>query len=407
MHGEKTAGSNSSSDRGKRRHVMKKMWVLFAAVLTMFASSTVWAAGVPELINYQSLLYDDGGSLIPDGEISIKFRITDIEGTVLYEETQTTNVIGGAVSAMIGNGLDENGAPTGGLSMSVLVPGESRYLEVEVGDYPPQGAMEIVSVPYAMYAEEAMSISAGSLTINDFSEQLIQDLETELSESEVIATWNDLGQADGASGVGVQSGFIYSTSSDTQSVLQDLDTAISERDTRIDSVESSISQETTNRQSADQLLQQKIDEKVSKTGDDISGTVNLCGDLNVNCGGGLQVGGTDLPQAITQNQTDISINRGYFGGLKIIAWGSVAANGTLLYGYNVSVSKNQIAVYDIDFTNQPADANYLVLATCQEGGVGSCYAYVTGKTIGQFKVKTASNSPSQERPFDFVVFDLQ
>jgi hypothetical protein len=385
------------------------MLVMLAAVLTLFASATAtaWAAGVPELINYQSLLYDDGGNLVPDGEVSIKFRITDIEGDILYEETQTTNVIGGAVSAMIGNGLDENGAPTGGIPLSILTPDESRYLEVEVGDYPPQGAMEIVSVPYAMYAEQAMTVAAGSLKIEHFSEQLLQDLGTELSESGGVTTWDDLGQSDGASAVGVQSGFTYSTSSDTQGVLQDLDAAISGGDARIDSVEGSIALETTNRVSADQFLQQRIDEKVSKDGDDINGTINVCGDMNVNCGGGLQVSGTDLPQAITQNQTDININRGYFAGLKVIAWGSVAANGTLLNGYNVSVNKNLIAVYDIDFTSQPADQNYLVLTTCQEGGTGSCYAYVSGKAVDQFTVKTASNTPSQERPFDFLVLDLQ
>lgn len=401
---------------------MKRIFVMVAVVLLICVGTTSWGAPVPELINFQSLLYDDGGNVLQDGEVVIEFRITDIEGNILYQERQTTNVIGGAVSTMIGNGLDENGVPTGGIPLSTFEPGESRYLEVEVDGYPPQGAMEIVSVPYALYAEQAMTVAAGSLKIDHFSEQLLQDLGTEISASGGMTTWDDLGQASGASAVGVQTGFTYSGSTNIQGVLQDFDNAVSQQDSRIDAVEGTVAQEVVNRQaadaaetqsriSADETLQQQLDDKVSRNGDDIGGSVNICGDVNINCGGDLQVGATDVPQAIVQNQTNITSNRSYFAGLKIIAWGTVASNGTLLDGYNVSLSKNFTGMVDIQLTSPPSGQNYLIFATCQSGGVGPCFANSSAKNLNSFTIQTTAvvlqTVLLADRPFDFIVLDLQ
>ncbi|MFH1874102.1 MAG: hypothetical protein ABH859_02825, partial [Pseudomonadota bacterium] len=232
---------------------MKKTTILLI-VLSMAIVSYATKAGaetVPHYLNYQSLLYDDGGNLISDGPAGITFRITDSAGSTLFEEYQTLEVVNGAVSAIVGNGLDRNDAPVGGVPTSVLDPASSRFLEVTVDNFPPQGLYEIVSVPYSYYASEAASvanggvngaaIASGALTLDHFSASLLGDIATELAGSSTLATSTDLTNMQtefrsttGASAIGVTAGFVYSGANNVQDVLLDLDRAVQRRQAAVD-----------------------------------------------------------------------------------------------------------------------------------------------------------------------------
>lgn len=207
---------------------------------------------VPHLLHYQSLLYNDGGELLPDGKAEMKFRVLDTKEGVLYEELQSVEVVNGYASAMVGNGVDPStGAPTGGLSKELFSPDESRYLEVEVENYPASGPLEIVSVPYALYAEEAIAVRDGavdaealaleSVTLDHFAGGTVENIAAKLLEEnllqslvtreELISTYR---APQAATQIGVASGLVFSSQNDVQGVLRDFDRAIDQRQRNVD-----------------------------------------------------------------------------------------------------------------------------------------------------------------------------
>ena len=232
---------------------MKKVLFTILVVCVTILSTLPAIAGetsVPHFLNYQSLLYDDGGNLIPDGQANIIFRIVDANGNVLFDEYQTVNVVDGYVSAIVGNGVDANNAPIGGIPEGVLSPEESRYLEVTVDNYPPEGLMEIVSVPYSIYAEKAFTVADGSIDekaikngsikMTHLTDDLVEQLASEMETAGMVATPTDItnlqtgySSSAGATNIGVGSGFTYSSGENVEAVVRDLDQAILDRQTNI------------------------------------------------------------------------------------------------------------------------------------------------------------------------------
>lgn len=228
---------------------MKKVCfvLVFACLVFVFpVAGNASSPDVPHFLNYQSLLFDDGGNLIPDGESSLKFRIMDVSGGVLFEEQQKVNVVNGYVSALVGNGLDANNAPSGGLPVNIFAPEAQLFLEVTADNYPPEPMLEIVSVPYSIYAETAMAVADGSIgaaalkqniiTREHLKDDLIAQLADEMDTANLVATTTDLTNLQttysaptGSANIGVASGLNYSTGDNVQVVVRDLDTAIANR----------------------------------------------------------------------------------------------------------------------------------------------------------------------------------
>lgn len=241
-------------DKLLRRPNMKKLLVITPIIcIAMLLTSELGALVVPHYLNYHSRLYDDGGNLMADGSTGITFKISDPDGNILFEEYQTVNIVNGIVSALIGNGVDENNAPSGGIPPSVLTPDNSRYLEVTVDNYSPEGPLEIVSVPYAVYAEKAYSVADGSvngaslanksITMEHLTDDLISEIGNELSGGRTIATTADItnvqntySSTSGATNIGVTRNFNYSASNNVQEVLQDLDLAVRTRQVEIEAL---------------------------------------------------------------------------------------------------------------------------------------------------------------------------
>lgn len=226
---------------------------IIGCCVILVATNVVSAAAkkVPQFLNYQSLLYDDGGNLISDGETNLTFRIMDANGSVLFEEYQTVNVINGYVSAIVGNGLDANNAPVGGIPVEILSPSNGTfYLEVTADGYPPEAGMEIVSVPYSMYSQEALTVadnSIGSGALKNsiiershLTNDLISQLADEMGTGGMVATPTDItnlqtsySSSDGATNIGVSGSLNYSTGTNIQTVVQDLDHAVLDRQNNI------------------------------------------------------------------------------------------------------------------------------------------------------------------------------
>lgn len=135
-------------------------------------------------------------------------------------------------------------------------------------DFPPESGLEIVSVPYSLYAEKALGVSDGgvsgaaiarkSITMDHLADGFVEQFAGEMTGGVAIATVTDLSSlqttyrsTSGASSIGVSSGFVYSGSNNVQQVLQDIDRAVQHRQASIDT-------EATTRQAADTTLQTNI-----------------------------------------------------------------------------------------------------------------------------------------------------
>jgi len=389
---------------------MKKLIAGMLAVTVMAVAGMVHAAQVPPLINFQSVLYDDAGAAIPDGASDVSFSITDVNGDVLYQETQTLDVVHGLVAAMVGNGLTSNGSPTGGIPLDVFETDGGRYLEVNVDGYQPQATMEIVSVPYALYATKALgavensidgnAIQPGAITAEHFSSDALQELGGALVTSGGMVSNDSLKQVTAAETIGVRPGFSYSGSSNIQGVLTDLDRIMATRnaqmDTKVTNLQQQITNEATARTSGDSGLQSQINSSSTRI-------TNVEGHV------------TNVENRVTVVENNINVFNGFFNGGKICAWGHAnfesgggSSNTELLYGSGASVSVASTNKALVTFDESCSDGRYMVLIngvhTFNHNGTPDVHpAQVRNRIAGSFEVIDLNSLST----FDFLVIGEQ
>ena len=157
----------------RRRTMTLGLAVLSVMVGVMAVAVLLWAAGsagaspptgplaqggAPLLLNYQGRLADPTTTLPkPDGPYTITFKIHDAEtgGSLIWSETQVVTVTRGLFNVLLGSST--------ALSVSDF-DGTSRWLELEIDEETLSPRVRMVSVPYAIQAEEAKN--AWSLTGN-------------------------------------------------------------------------------------------------------------------------------------------------------------------------------------------------------------------------------------------------
>ncbi len=250
---------------------MKQIILIVTMMLLFCPIASAKQTTVPNVLAYQSVLYDDGGNPIDDGETDIIFRILNHDGDILFEENQRIDIIRGSVSAIIGDGEDVDGAPAGGIPSQIFETDNPIYLEVEAGEIPPTDPMEIVSVPYSMVAGSVVeggvnskAIRNRSIRYEDLSKNLIQNLSSEggfVSRDGLDKIYRE---PEAASRIGVERVFNYSGANDLQGVLRDLDRAVKTRELKINTLvesssilEKAISDETLARINADSAHKNK------------------------------------------------------------------------------------------------------------------------------------------------------
>ena len=109
----------------------------------------------PRTFNYQAILRDVNGLIMSNEAVVIKVRIIDAQDAEIYSETHdtTTNELG-MVSLMTGEGI------TSYELSSVDWSKGPYYLEITLNDVL-IGSSPLLSVPYALYAEEAANAFSG------------------------------------------------------------------------------------------------------------------------------------------------------------------------------------------------------------------------------------------------------
>lgn len=101
---------------------------------------------------------------------------------------------------------------------------------------------------------------------------------------------------------------------------------------------------------------------------------------------------------------------GIFDENRIVAWGRVAANGTLQNGEGATVARVAVGAYQITFDSPLPNATYAVFLTCQRSpGRDSFAPYYYGETTALFNVEinegdngTAANV-RRDGAFSFMV----
>ncbi|MBN2729530.1 MAG: hypothetical protein JXR53_09935, partial [Bacteroidales bacterium] len=139
--------------------MIKLFSVLFAVLLTasVFAQS-------PEKMSYQAVIRNSSDVLVTNTQIGMEINIRQgsVSGTVVYTETQTpTTNANGLVSIEIGGGIGFN---------SIDWSAGPYFIETKTAVVPPlttytiTGTSQLLSVPYALHAKTAESVSG---TINE------------------------------------------------------------------------------------------------------------------------------------------------------------------------------------------------------------------------------------------------
>ena len=84
---------------------MKKVTLFFAAIILIALASNIFAQGIPETINYQGILKDAAGAVVPNGDYSLTFKLYDVEsgGSSIWSETKLLTVVSGIVNTRLGS----------------------------------------------------------------------------------------------------------------------------------------------------------------------------------------------------------------------------------------------------------------------------------------------------------------
>ncbi len=132
---------------------MKKLFLPAALIAVLF---NLAMAQVPQAMNYQAILRDAQGNILPNTSACLRFTINDSvnPGTPVYQEVHTTIITNqfGLFTTQIGLGT-----VTLGTFANIAWATGNKYLLVELdvtctGTYQTMGQTQLISVPYAFYA---------------------------------------------------------------------------------------------------------------------------------------------------------------------------------------------------------------------------------------------------------------
>ena len=144
---------------------MKRIFAILSAVLL---TTTLWAQS-PEKMSYQAVVRDAIDNLVTNTDVSMQISIlqSSTDGTAVYVETQTPSTnANGLVAIEIGNGTEVTGDFT-----IIDWANDTYFIKTETDpsggtDYTITGTSQLLSVPYALHAKTAETIT-GTITETD------------------------------------------------------------------------------------------------------------------------------------------------------------------------------------------------------------------------------------------------
>ena len=147
---------------------MKRIYTLIAALLL----STISFAQAPEKMSYQAVVRDAGGALVSDAAVGMRISIlqSTTTGTAVYVETHSpTSNENCLVSIEIGTGN------TSGDFSTIDWSAGPYFIKTETdptggSNYTISGTSQLMSVPFALHAKVAESVSSPVYSIGHSSE---------------------------------------------------------------------------------------------------------------------------------------------------------------------------------------------------------------------------------------------
>jgi hypothetical protein len=137
---------------------MKIFYTFLIGLIALVAN-----AQAPQGFNYQATVRNNAGALMTNASVQLKFSILQdtATGTVVYSESQTKTTDGlGQVSTVVGQGT----ALTG-IFAAINWGTGTHFLAIELNTgngFVAMGTTQLLSVPYALYANSAGSTSGSS-----------------------------------------------------------------------------------------------------------------------------------------------------------------------------------------------------------------------------------------------------
>lgn len=246
------------------------------SILGLILLPSVLPAEVPHQINMQSIIYDASGNVTTSDRVDLTIRILDEGNNVVFSETHAgVQVIEGAVNVNIGS-------ESGGVPLEILDPETgSKVVDVQVNGTNPFEMMPLGSVPYAMWAEKAVTVADdsigsaqiinGSIKAEDIDPLAFSDLQGQAAEGQLpgsVATDAELnahinsGTAHPASAIVVSGNFITFVATNAQEALQKLDQKLADeivnRQNAVSTVTTNLNNEIAARGAGDAGLQGQI-----------------------------------------------------------------------------------------------------------------------------------------------------
>ena len=140
---------------------MKK---IFISTLALLCLCNFIFSQAPQLINYQAIAHDNNGDPLTNKNITVRIGIISdaINGSLEWEEDHalTTNDYG-LFSLKIGNGTSTNSGNQNSFA-NISWKNQIHFLNIQVDEglgFEDLGTQQLVSVPYALFAKEAESVS--------------------------------------------------------------------------------------------------------------------------------------------------------------------------------------------------------------------------------------------------------
>ena len=164
---------------------MKKLFTL----LVFTTSAVMITAQAPEKMSYQSIIRNSSGELLANSNVGIKISILKdaSEGDAVYVETHTVETnANGLVTLMIGGGTIVTGT-----FAAIDWSAGSYFLKTETDptggtNYTISGTSQLLSVPYALHAKTADSVTGGSIGLTHYIGELY-------GGGIVVAVWKESG----------------------------------------------------------------------------------------------------------------------------------------------------------------------------------------------------------------------
>jgi hypothetical protein len=140
-----------------KRHAMKVYIYPFFILFLLLAAIPSWAQA-PQSVPYQAVARNSSGDVLAGTNISVRFSIRDsvAAGPIVYRETHSvTTTTKGLFVVNLGQG-----AVVSGVFSNINWGTNHKYMQVEIdpaggSTYIDMGTQQLLSVPYALYAEKS------------------------------------------------------------------------------------------------------------------------------------------------------------------------------------------------------------------------------------------------------------